>query len=45
MAFGEGVKTSYFVDLAVSTDRKTALPIISYGWTRSTFYGGDLVQP
>ncbi len=45
MAFGEGVKTSYFVDLAVSTDRKTALPIISYGWTRSTIYGGPIEKP
>ncbi len=45
MVFGEGVQTSYFISIKPSTNYEKALLTISYGWTRSTIYGGDLANP
>lgn len=45
MVFGEGLPTSHFVSLSPSTDYTHALLMVSYGWTRSSIYGGLLDKP
>ena len=45
MIFGEGVQTSYFIGLGASTDLSKALVTVSYGWTKSIIYGGNLHKP
>lgn len=45
MVFGEGLPTSYFISLSPSTDYSHALLTVSYGWTRSSVYGGLLDKP
>jgi len=45
MVFGESLPTSYFINLKKSNWEDKALLSVSYGWTRSTVYGGDLYNP
>ena len=45
MVFGEGIPTSHFITLNKSLDRKKALIMVSYGWTKSSVYGGDFENP
>ncbi|RLG58906.1 S9 family peptidase [Candidatus Geothermarchaeota archaeon] len=45
MVFGEGIGTSYFINLQSSVNGSQALLTVSYGWTRSTIYGGPLSEP
>ena len=45
MVFGEGIDTSYLISLSKSTDNRKALITVSYGWSFSTVYAGDLSNP
>ena len=45
LVFGEGVPTGHFISLKSSRDSSKALLTISYGWTWSDVYGGDLRDP
>ncbi|RLE53981.1 MAG: S9 family peptidase, partial [Candidatus Methanomethylicota archaeon] len=45
MVWGEGIPTSYFIDIKPSSDNSKALLNVSYGWSKSTVYGGDLKNP
>jgi len=45
MVFGEGVPTSHFIGIIPSTDNSKALITVSYGWKKSTVYGGKLEYP
>lgn len=45
MVFGKGVPTSHFIGLKKSTNSSKALITVSYGWTRTNTYVGDLMLP
>jgi prolyl oligopeptidase len=45
MVFGEGLDTSYFVSLKRSLYSDKMMISISYGWTWSDLYGGDVEDP
>jgi len=45
MVFGERLPTSHFISLRASSSGRKALLEVSYGWTRSTAYGGDFKDP
>ncbi len=45
MIFGKGLPQSYFVGISKSKTADKVLLLVNYGWTRSTFYGGDLRNP
>ena len=45
MVFGRGIPTSHFITLQKSTQDSKALLAVSYGWTRSDVYAGELKDP
>ncbi|HXW36566.1 MAG TPA: hypothetical protein VEJ36_01500, partial [Nitrososphaerales archaeon] len=45
LVFGQGLGTDYFVDVRPSSDGNKALLDVSFGWTRSRPYAGDLKHP
>ncbi len=45
VVWGEGIPTSYFIDIKSSSDDSKALVTVSYGWSKSTVYGGELKNP
>lgn len=45
LVFGEGIPTSHFISLKKSVDETKGLLKVSYGWSRSSVYAGELEQP
>lgn len=45
LVFGEGIQTSHFISLKKSLRNDKMLLTVSYGWTWSNVYGGDLNNP
>ncbi|MEM1510129.1 MAG: prolyl oligopeptidase family serine peptidase [Thermoproteota archaeon] len=45
MVFGKGLPSLYFVGLKKSMDSSKALVTVSYGWSRTDVYAGDLELP
>jgi prolyl oligopeptidase len=45
MVFGEGIETSYLISLKEGGGGAKAMLNVSYGWSRSTVYAGDLRDP
>ncbi|MGD8506375.1 MAG: prolyl oligopeptidase family serine peptidase [Candidatus Bathyarchaeota archaeon] len=45
MVFGRGIPTSHFIGLRKSTQDSKALLTVSYGWTKSDIYAGELKTP
>lgn len=45
MVFGEGLPTSYLIELHESSGGNRALLKVSYGWSRSTVFGGPKDSP
>ena len=45
MVFGKGIETSYLISLKEGGGGSKAMLNVSYGWSRSTVYAGDLRNP
>ncbi|WP_010477702.1 prolyl oligopeptidase family serine peptidase [Thermococcus zilligii] len=45
MVFGEGLGSGYFLSLGKSTDGKTAMLTVTFGWNRADIYTGPIDAP
>ncbi|WP_258084916.1 prolyl oligopeptidase family serine peptidase [Thermococcus thermotolerans] len=45
MVFGEGLGSGYFISLRKSTDGKTAMVTVTFGWNRAEIYVGPIEEP
>ncbi|WP_457741861.1 prolyl oligopeptidase family serine peptidase [Thermococcus sp.] len=45
MVFGEGLGSGYFISLRKSTDNKTAMVTVTFGWNKAEIYVGPIDEP
>ena len=45
MVFGEGLGSGYFISLGKSTDSKTAMVTVTFGWNSAEIYVGPIDEP